>query len=208
MSQESSARTGMAADLHRYLQESRESVLASLEGLSEYDIRRPMTPTGTNLLGLVKHLASGELGYLGESAGRPFPVPLPWNEDGSVWDGADMWATAEETREELVSLYRAAWLHCDQTVDQLGLDAPAHVAWWPEERRETTLGSLLVRVVAETAHHAGHADVVREMIDGQAGRDHEELGDAAWWASYVERIEQAASSHRGPTPAAPSESTT
>jgi hypothetical protein len=100
-------------------------------------------------------------------------------------------------------LYRAAWQHCDESIDQLGLDAPAHVAWWPEERRETTLGSLLVRVVAETAQHAGHADIVREMIDGHAGSDHDEVGDTAWWARYVER-KQAAKGHREPNRTAPS----
>jgi Protein of unknown function (DUF664) len=204
MSQQSPVGTGVASDLHRYLQESRECVLACLEGLTEYEIRRPMTPSGTNLLGLVKHLAGIELGYLGDSAGRPFPVRLPWVEDESIWDGADMWATAEETREELVALYRAAWQHCDESIDQLGLDAPAHVTWWPEERRETTLGSLLVRVVAETAQHAGHADIVREMIDGHAGSDHDEVGDTAWWARYVECIEQAAKGHREPNRTAPS----
>jgi hypothetical protein len=151
-----------------------------------------MTPSATNLLGLVKHLAGIELGYLGDSVGRPSPVRLSWVEDGSIWDGADMWATAEETREDIVGLYRAAWQHSDQSIDQLGLDAPAHVSWWPEERRKTTLGSLLVRVVAETAQHAGHADILREMIDGRAGSDHDELGDAAWWARHVERVQEAA----------------
>jgi hypothetical protein len=186
----------LAADLRRYLQESRESLVNSLSGLSEHDIRRPMTPTGTNLLGLIKHVAGGELGYLGDSVGRPAPVKLPWFEDGSVWDSADMWATAEETREELVELYRTAWRHSDESIEQLPLDAPATVAWWPEERRATTFGSLLVRVTAEAAHHAGHADIVRELIDGRPGADHDDIGDAAWWEAYVKRIQEAADRHR------------
>ncbi|WP_329047312.1 DinB family protein [Amycolatopsis sp. NBC_01488] len=186
----------IAAELHRYLQEKRESVLASLSVLSEYDIRRPMTPTATNLLGLVKHLASGELGSLGECVGRPSPVRLPWVEDGSVWDGADMWATADETREEVVELYRMAWRHTDESIEQLPLDAPASVPWWPEERRKTTFGSLLVRVTAETAHHAGHADIVRELVDGHGGADHDDIGDAAWWERYTARVQQAADHHR------------
>jgi len=194
--------TGLAADLHRYLQQSRDGVLAALEGVSEYDIRRPMTPSATNLLGLVKHLAGVELGYLGDCVGRPSPVRLPWVDDESVWDSADMWATADQTRQEMVDLYRVAWQHSDRSIDQLGLDAPAYVSWWPEARRETTLGSLLVRLVAETAQHAGHADIVRETIDGRAGRDHDEIGDATWWARYVERVQQAADAHRAPGPAA------
>jgi uncharacterized damage-inducible protein DinB len=186
----------LADDLHRYLQQARESVLASLDGLSEYDVRRPVMPSATNLLGLVKHLAGVELGYLGDSVGRPSSVRLPWVEDGSIWDSADMWATAEETRADLVELYRIAWQHSDESVAELGLDAPAQVAWWPEERRSTTLGSLLVRVVAETAQHAGHADIVRETIDGRAGKDHGDIGDADWWARHVERVQQAADRHR------------
>lgn len=193
--------TGLASDLHRYLQESRDRVLASLDGLTEYDIRRPMTPTASNLLGLVKHLAGIELGYLGDSVGRPSPVQLPWVDDESIWDSADMWATVEETRDDMIVLYRTAWRHSDQSIDQLELDSPAHVSWWPETRRDTTFGSLLVRVVAETAQHAGHADILREMIDGRAGGDHDEVGDAAWWTRHVERVQQVADSHRHPTQA-------
>jgi hypothetical protein len=196
MSQPTAVATGVAADLHRYLQESRDSVLSSLAGLPEHDIRRPMTPSATSLLGLVKHLAGIELGYLGDCVDRPGPVRLPWVDDGSIWDSADMWATAEETRADLVALYRTAWAHSDQSIALLPLDAPAHVPWWPEERRTTTFGALLVRVVAETAQHAGHADIVREMIDGRAGTDHESIGDADWWAAYLERVQQAADQHR------------
>jgi hypothetical protein len=177
-------------------------VLNSMDGLTEYDIRRPMTPSATNLLGLIKHLAGVELGYLGDSVGRPSPVRLPWVDDESIWDSADMWAAAEETRQDMVALYRSAWQHSDQSIDQLGLDAPAHVSWWPEARQKTTLGSLLVRVVAETAQHAGHADILREMIDGRAGRDHDKVGDAAWWARHIERVQQAADTHREPTQSA------
>ena len=168
----------LSRDLQRYLQQSRDGLVAALDGLSEYDIRRPMTPTATNLLGLVKHLVGIELGYLGDCVGRPSPVRLPWYEDESVWDSGDMWATADESPAEVVSLYRRAWQHSDESIEQLGLNAPASVSWWPEARRETTFGSLLVRAVDETARHAGHADIVREMIDGRGGRDHDDVGDA------------------------------
>jgi Protein of unknown function (DUF664) len=184
-----------ADDLQRYLQESRDSVVRSLEGLSEYDVRRPVMPSGTNLLGLVKHLSGIELGYLGASVGRPSPVPLPWEDDGSVWESADMWATADQSRDYLLDLYRTAWRHSDESISTLPLDAPASVAWWPEERRETTFGSLLVRVVAETAQHAGHCDIVRETIDGRGGRDASTL-DEAGWTAYVGRIQAAADAHR------------
>src|SRR5689334_22825877 len=166
--------TGIVRDLHGYLQESRDAVLRSLDGLSEYDVRRPLVPSGTNLLGLVKHLTGIELGYLGACVGRPSPVVLPWEEDGSVWDGSDMWATANQSRDHLLALYRRAWQHSDESFEALALDAPASVPWWPEEHRDTTFGELVVRVVDETAHHAGHCDLVRELIDGRSGGD---LGD-------------------------------
>ncbi len=157
----------LKGDLLVYLQRGREAVVWKLEGASELDVRRPLTPTGTNLLGLVKHLASVDAGYLGEVFGRPFPEPLPWAEDDDV--NADMWATADESREELVALYRRVWAHGDETVAALDLDATGSVPWWPEERRNPTLSRVLVHLTAETHRHAGHADIVRELVDGAAG---------------------------------------
>ena len=189
------ASTPISAELQRYLQDSRAVVVGSLDGLSEYDARRPLTPTGTNLLGLVKHLTGIELGYLGDSAGRPAPFTLPWNEDGSVWEGADMWATADESREQLLAWYRTAWEHSDTSIATIPLDAPARVAWWDESRRDTTFGHLLVRVLAETAQHAGHCDIVRETIDGYAGSNTDDVPDDEW-AAYVARIQAAADTFR------------
>lgn len=181
--------------LQHYLQQSRDAVLASLDGLSDHDVRRPMTPTGTNLLGLVKHLAGIELGYLGDCVGRAAPVILPWYADGSVWDGADMWATAQESRDDLVDLYLTAIAHSDQSIAMLELDAPAYVEWWPEERRRTTFGHLLTRSVAETAQHAGHCDIVRESLDPSSGRD-PSYGDDAYWDAWVATIQEAADAVR------------
>ena len=84
-------------DLHHYLQTARDAVLWKLEGLSEYDVRRPLVPTGTNLLGLVKHLASVDVGYFGVTFDRPFGEPLPWLDDDAE-PNADLWVTAEESR--------------------------------------------------------------------------------------------------------------
>jgi hypothetical protein len=174
------------------LRQQREAMVSKLDGLPERDRRRPLTGTGTNLLGLVKHLVGIETAYLGECLGRPLPEPLPWYADGSVWDGADMWATEEESTEHIVGLYRAAWEHSDRNIEELDLDAPATVAWWAEGERDTDLGSLLVRVLVDTARHAGQADIVRELIDGRAGSDQGSFGDARAWRAYVERIERAA----------------
>jgi Protein of unknown function (DUF664) len=180
------------AELHSKLRAGRAGLLSKLEGLSEYDLRRPMTGTGTNLLGLVKHLAGLEYGYLGESFDRPAPEKMSWIEDGSIWEGGDMWATADETSEYLIGLYQRACAHADQTIAELDLSAPGRVAHWPEDRRDTTLGVLLIRMVAETAQHAGHADIIRELIDGRAGPDQYAYFDEAAWRDYVAKIQAAA----------------
>jgi len=181
--------------LQRYLQMAREALVWKLDGLSEYDIRRPMTPTGTNLLGLVKHVASVEAGYLGEIMGLPFPEAMDWADEHAE-PNADMWATAEESRDDIVSLYRRVWAHSDATIDSLELDTTGTVPWWPAHRNPVTLHTLLVHMIAETNRHAGHADIVRETIDGAVGirADNSNLpdGDAAWWEGYRERVEAAA----------------
>jgi len=182
-------------DLKSCLQAARDALLWKLTGLSEYDARRPLVPTGTNLLGLVKHVASIEFGYFGQTFARPSDEPLPWFDEGAE-PNADMWATADESREEIIGLYNRAWAHSDATIDTLTLDSVGRVPWWPEERREVTLHRILVNVIAETNRHAGQADVVRELIDGttgyREGNDNMAQGDAQWWADYRSRLEQAA----------------
>ncbi|MFI2410668.1 DinB family protein [Streptomyces sp. NPDC018947] len=186
---------GLRADLHFYLQSARDALLWKLDGLSEYQVRRPSTPTGTNLLGLVKHAATVELGYLGDIFGRPSGEPLPWIEDGAETN-ADMWATADESREDVVELYRRAWAHADATIDALPLDTVGTVPWWPRGKDELTLHHAVLRVIADTQRHAGHADIVRELMDGAVGmrRDNDAMAtdDSAWWADYRDRLERAA----------------
>jgi len=155
-----------------------------------------MTPTGTNLLGLVKHLVGIEFGYLGVSVGRPAPVRLPWIEDATAWANQDMWADSGESRDYLIELYRTAWVHSDANLRDLGGSAPATVPWWPDDRKETTLGLLAERVLTDTARHAGQADILRELLDGRGGRDKGSLGDDAWWARYVAQVQAAANQYR------------
>lgn len=178
-------------ELHQKLRVARANLLDNLDGLGEYDLRRPVTPTGTNLLGLAKHLAGLEYGYLGDCVGRPAPERLAWMEDGSVGEGADMWAKPHESGVAILDLYRRAAEHADATVDELDLDSPGQVPWWSEPA--TTLGVLLVRMLAETAQHAGHADIVRELIDGRVGNTEDQLGDdPAFWNRFTAQIRDAA----------------
>ena len=186
----------MTAPLRQYLQEGRDAMMRTLYELGEYDARRPLTPSGTNILGLVKHLVGVERSYLGECVGRPPEFTLPWEEDGSIWDGADMWVRAEESRDYIVGLYHQTWQNSDASIEALPLDTEAYVHWWQEGKCRPSFGSLITRVVAETAQHAGHAEVLREDLDGQGGRDRGAFGDEAAWTAYVARIQEAADPFR------------
>jgi uncharacterized damage-inducible protein DinB len=172
-------------------------MLWKLDGLTEYDIRRPLVATGTNLLGLVKHLVGVESGWFGRTFDRPFQH-LSWIDDEDAELNADMWATAEESRAEIVDLYRRVQAHSDATIDALELDAIGSVLWWGPERRIVTLHRVLVHVVGETNRHAGHADIVRELIDGEVGRrtpgDNLPEWDAVRWEEHRDRVERAARS--------------
>ncbi|MGY2066304.1 DinB family protein [Blastococcus sp. SYSU DS0619] len=191
---------GYKDDLVQYLQEARDVVLLKLEGVSEYDARRPLTPTGTNLLGLVKHLAFVELGYFGAVFGRPHPDTEAWLA-ADPGDNDDMWATAAESRDDVVARYRRAWAHAAGTIGTLALDDVGRVPWWGHGGREVTLHRVLVHVIAETHRHAGHADIVRELVDGSVGYrsvgDNLPEHDDAWWRQHRDRVERTARAAAG-----------
>lgn len=184
--------------LRRYLQSARSALVWKLDGISDYDVRRPMTGTGTNLLGLVKHMAYVEAGYFGTCFDRPFPEPMP------AWEGddptADMWAGPEESRADVVALYERVQAHADATIEALTLETKGRVPWWGAGNEEPDLHTLLVHVVAEINRHAGHADIARELIDGSAGMRAANSNlpdyDAIAWADHVARLEAVAQAFR------------
>ena len=180
------------AILHGYLQRARDSLLLKVDGLSEYDSRRPLTPTATNLLGLVKHVASVQLGYFGETFDRPADRVVPWLADAAEPD-ADMWVPAAESRAEIVEFHHYSAAHSDATIEALSLDSRGEVPWWQPDRRQVTLHQILVHMIAETARHAGHADILRETLDREVGL---RAGDPNIpgrspdeWAVYRDRVE-------------------
>lgn len=183
------------AVLHRYLRLRRDDLLNKLEGVSDYDARRPLTPTGTNLLGLVKHVASVQLGYFSDVFQRPSGRDLPWFDDDAAPE-ADLWLTEEETREDIIELHRFSAAHTDATIEALPLDAAGEVPWWSPERRKVTLHQMLVHMCVETAQHLGHADILRELLDGVTGRGPDDPNmsqrSPEEWAEHWERIETAA----------------
>lgn len=177
-------------DLHHYLRAASEALLWKLDGLSEYDVRRPMTSTGTNLLGLVKHVGGVTAVYYGLVFDRPFPEPLPWFDEDAE-ENAHMWATPDESRAEIVGLYRRAFAHADATIAALDLDAVGQVPWWPQPK--VTLHRVMAHTIAELHRHTGHADIVRELIDNSVGRAEGNANmpehDAAWWEAYRAKVE-------------------
>jgi len=185
--------TDPKTDLHSYLQEARDALLWKLDGLSEYDIRRPLVRTGTNLLGLVKHLTAVELAYFGDTFSKPHPGALSSDDSDP---NSDMFARPDESREFITGQYRQAWAHADATISELPLDTIGHVPWWGVPRNEVTLHQILVRMTSETSRHAGHADILRELTDGAAGMASQNLSlppdDKAWWTTYRDRVERAA----------------
>ena len=181
-----------------YLQDQlrwiREAMLSKVDGLDEYDIRRPLTATGTNLLGLIKHLSVWETRYFGEVFNRPPPEPLPPWDDAAAWSSDDLWATADEKRSGIIERYRRAWEFADATISVLAIDAPGYVPWWPEP--DVKLFNVMVHILTETSRHAGHADILREQLDGRVGEGSEGTIlhglDAAYWESHRAKIERVA----------------
>jgi len=178
------------AYLHDDLKSIRAVLLRKVDGLPEYDIRRPLTATGTNLLGLIKHLTLWESRYFGEVFDRPFPEPLPhWTDDAANRDS--LWVTEDETRAAIIARYEQVWRHSDATIDALTIDAPGHVPWWP--RPDVKLFNVIVHMLTETARHVGHADILRENLDGAIGDDSAPPPEGpAYWEALRGRVDNAA----------------
>ena len=186
------------AEFHMYLQRAREVLVWKLEGLSEYDIRLPLTPTGTNLLGIVKHVASVELEYFGPVFGRPTGLSLPWA-SADAEPNADMWATPDESRAEIVDLYRRSWQLADETIAELPLDAPGTCRGGETRRGDAAPDPR--------AHDRGNPAArwprrYRPRDDRRLGRRppwrrQMQSLDQAWWRDYHRPVEAAARSAAG-----------
>jgi uncharacterized damage-inducible protein DinB len=180
------------AALQHYLQASRDALLWKLDGLGERDLRMPRTPTGTNLIGIVKHMANVETGYFGDTFGREWPTPeervAP--EVFETDPQADWYATEEETCDGIIDLYRRVWTFADATIEELPLDAVGRVPWWSADRNPVSLERIVVHVIVDLSRHVGHADIIREGIDGAVGlrADVSNLPDGWEWSAYVAKL--------------------
>ena len=168
---------------------NRNALLWKTEGLTERDLRLPRTATGTNLLGLVKHCAGVEHEYFITSFGRTSDIVLPDN-DYDADPNADLYASEHERAENLIALYRRVGEVVDQAINEMDLNTPGKVAWWGANG-DVTLGQILVHVLGDIARHAGHADILREGIDGKAGlrTDNGNLWEPdGGWDAHVMRL--------------------
>jgi uncharacterized damage-inducible protein DinB len=178
--------------LHHYLQEARDALVWKLDGLDERDARLPRTPTGNNLLGVLKHSLNIEVSYFGYTFGREFPTPdevVPleaFDQDPQ----ADWYATEDETKDGLIDLYRRVWAFADQTIEQLPLDAPGRVPWWRPGRQDVTLQRIIVHVIYDLSRHAGQADILREQHDNAVGWQpgNSNVPDDYDWPAYVAKL--------------------
>ena len=180
------------AALQHYLQETRDNLVWKLDGLSEREARLPRTGTGTNLLGVVKQALNVEAGYFGPTFGRRFPTPGELVGDQTFEDDpqADWYATADETKDGLIDLYRRVGAFADETIADLPLDAPGRVPWWAPERQAVTLHRIIVHVIVDLARHAGHADILREQLDRTVGLKpgNTNVPDDHDWPAYVTKL--------------------
>jgi len=149
--------------LHVSLDRHRDVVLWKLDGLDDEQLRRPMVPSGTNLLGLVKHLASVEYGWFCEPFGRESDA-IPFDESDPE---ADMRAAPHETTAGILAYYGRARTAADQVIDEVDLEVTG-TAWFGDP---VSLRWVLIHMLEDTARHAGHMDILRELIDGATG-DH------------------------------------
>ncbi len=149
--------------LHVSLDRHRDVVLWKLDALDDLQLQRPMTPSGTSLLGLVKHLASSEYGWFCETFGRESKA-IPFDPDDP---DADMRVEPRESTADIVAYYGRARAAADAVIDELEVDALG-TAWFGDT---VTMRWVLIHMIEETARHAGHMDIVRELIDGATG-DH------------------------------------
>ncbi len=170
--------------LRHYFTRGFDDLLSKVDGVSEYDARRPLSPTGTNLLGLVQHAGAGVLAYATLPWGRELGRELPW-EDTDDEPDIDLRVLPHVTRVEVLQLAADARAAMTALLDG-PLDAPGEVEHWAPNH-EVTVHRVAVHVIAEVWRHAGHADILREQLDGTAGR---RPGDPNIPTGETERREQ------------------
>ena len=150
--------------LMAWLEFQRETMVQKIEGLSEEQARFKPAPTANSLLGLITHLAGVEHWWFSECfAGNEDDFPTWGDPDDRDYDfkPAD-----EHTIEWALDLYRGYWTRGNDIAAAASLDDLCKTPW---RGKTVSLRWILVHMIEETARHAGHADITRELIDGSIG---------------------------------------
>jgi hypothetical protein len=153
------------AGLCEFLDMQREALIDKLQGVSDEDARRAATASSLSLLSLIKHSAIWERRWFQVIvAGRRFPDEWPEVRTQDV--DATFRLTDGDTVETVVADYRQQIAASREIVGSFDLDTPCA---WPEMAHQN-LRWVALHMIEETARHAGHADIIRETIDGSRGR--------------------------------------
>ncbi|MCD1284298.1 MULTISPECIES: DinB family protein [unclassified Brevibacterium] len=175
---------------------ARSSLLFKLDGLSERELRLPRTPTGFNLLGVVKHMSQVEIGYFGDTFDRPWPnrAEVVTLVQIDADPQADWYATEAETAESVFDLYRRVIEFVETSVDSLPLDAVGTVPHWSAPENSVTLGQIMVHVLVDLTRHLGQVDIIRESIDGQVGLSaaSPNMPEGHDWDAYSQKLRRIA----------------
>ena len=155
--------------LRTFLRAQRESVLAIVEGLSEQAWHRSVVPTGWTPAGMLEHLGGAEWHWFqGVVAGR-HPEPAPADEDLPAYDPTAAFV-CDQPSAEVIGFYREQCASSDAVLAQTPLSARPrgrHGVRGQEEPPDARW--VVLHMIEETARHAGHLDIARELIDGQTG---------------------------------------
>jgi hypothetical protein len=158
---------GERQTLESFLDYYRETILWKVSGMSDQDLRRVIVPSGWSPLGMVKHLAYVEQNWFRSRLAGEKELPVPWTDADP---DADFRVEPGESTDEILQFYRDLCEHSRKIAADASLDDLA--AEWPADRpaeQRPTLRWIDVHMIAETARHAGHLDVARELIDGATG---------------------------------------
>jgi uncharacterized damage-inducible protein DinB len=153
-----------------FLDAQRRSVLAIVEGLGDDELRKPVVPSGWTPLGLIEHLAGAEYYWFDIiAAGAGGDLPGPEETDESAQD-RDAPFTTTDSKEEVFDLYRDQCARANALLASTPLSTPPRGRVHPGTETEVfDLRGIVLHMIEETARHAGHLDIARELIDGKTG---------------------------------------
>lgn len=148
---------------HGFLDFQRQTLLWKCSDLSEEQLQTHPTSSSLSLLGLVKHLAYVERQWFQYvMAGRD--VYIPWHHDNN---DTDFHIEPEETVSGILDFYKAETALSDEIINYYGMDDLA--SWYQDDDRRRSLRWIMGHMLEETARHCGHADIIRETLDGTVG---------------------------------------